>query len=389
MAKRSQDRSRFFSPISLSRVINILPLLWALAAFAGDQFVLHRSESPMKKTRYQKDDRRRRQERRLTKERSPGGIRMPQPLAGGTPVRVAAKASSLPHAPLARTQDQASGTEVTDIEEAIPAGTKPATHIDSASAQLNRGRGNEGVADKPASLDAAAPTNADGAVNGELLPIDSLQSLAPEEREIVRQSEVAFVRVRATWECWKQVRAGLVVLRDLAMREAGANDPKSKLYKDRFHELLEQRAYCSGKMEPSTRKALLKCAELASQIDEWHDRLGEHRRLRLNHPVSVLNAFRKSQEPPSSPDQPRRTKHELELEKVRQEAVAAVSSRDERIIELQQQIDSLSKPVETFEAAESDIDTAVQYVVAMCGGADIKIRQVINALTACLEHSPS
>ena len=270
-----------------------------------------------------------------------------------------------------------------------PGRTEPATHIDSASAQLNRGRGNEGVADKPASLNAAAPTNAEGAVNGESLPIDSLQSLAPEEREIVRQSEVAFVRVRATWECWKQVRAGLVVLRDLAMREAGANDPKSKLYKDRFHELLEQRAYCSGKMEPSTRKALLKCAELASQIDEWHDRLGEHRRLRLNHPVSVLNAFRKSQEPPSSPDQPRRTKHELELEKVRQEAVAAVSSRDERIIELQQQIDSLSKPVETFEAAESDIDTAVQHVVAMCGGADIKIRQVINALTACLEHSPS
>ena len=155
------------------------------------------------------------------------------------------------------------------------------------------------------------------------------------------------------------MRAGLVVLRDLAMREAGANDPKSKLYKDRFHELLEQRAYCSTKMHPSTRKALLKCAELAPEIDEWHDRLDEHRRLRLNHPTNVLHAFRKSQEPPSPPDQSARTKHELEIEKVRQEAAASVSSRDERINELQQRVETLSKRVDISEAAESDTNTVV------------------------------
>ena len=52
---------------------------------------------------------------------------------------------------------------------------------------------------KPVSPDAAAATHAEGKVNGQLLAIDSLQSLAPEEREIVRQSDVAFVRVRQTW----------------------------------------------------------------------------------------------------------------------------------------------------------------------------------------------
>ena len=212
------------------------------------------------------------------------------------------------------------------------------------------------------------------------------------------------------------MRAGLVVLRDLAMREAGANDPKSKLYKNRFHELLEQRAYRSAQMHPSIRKALLKCAELAPEIDEWHDRLDERRRLRLNHPINVLLAFRKAQDPPSPPDQSARTKHELEIEKVRQEAAAAVSGRDQRINQLQQQIDTLSKPVDISDAAVSsrdqrinelqqidtlskpvdisdaavsDINNVVQYVIATCGGAEVKIRQVVHALTAYLERRPS
>jgi hypothetical protein len=212
----------------------------------------------------------------------------------------------------------------------------------------------------------------------------------PEEREIVQQSDAAFVLVRQTWDSWKQVRAGLVVLRDLAMREAGAHDTKSKLYKNRFHELLEQRAYCSTKMDPSTRKALLKCAELATQIDEWHDRLDEHRRLRLNHPINVLHAFREAQQLPSPPAQSARAKHEIELEKVRQEAAAAVSSRDQRISELRQQIDTFSKQVDIPDpAAESDTNTVVKYVIAACGGSRIKVQQVIDALTAFLEHRPS
>ena len=271
------------------------------------------------------------------------------------------------------------------IEEAPPTASAQAPNTNAASSLA----GDSAADEKPVSLNAAAPPHAEGKVNGELLPIDSLQSLAPEEREIVRQSDVAFVRVRQTWDSWKQVRAGLVVLRDLAMREAGANDPKSKLYKDRFHRLLEQRAYCSTKMDPSTRKALLKCAELVPEIDEWHQRLDEHRRLRLNHPANVLRAFRKAQEPPSPPGQSGRTQHELEVEKVRQEAAVAVSSRDERINELQQRIDDLSKRVGISDAAaESDTNTVVRYVIAACGGSEIKVKQVIDALTAYLERRP-
>jgi hypothetical protein len=234
-----------------------------------------------------------------------------------------------------------------------------------------------------ASPETTAPTRATTGGTGELLAIDALQSLAPEEREIVRQSEVAFVQVRQTWQRWQDVRAGLVVLRNLAMRETGANSPKSKLYKDRFHELLEQRAYCSAKLEPSIRKALLKCAELAPEIDEWHDNLDESRRLRLNNPIRVLQAFRKSLEPPprSNP-----SRHELELEKVRQQAVATVACRDERINELQQQIDKLSISQGVLIAAEPDIDGISKYVIAACGSVATKIRNVIEVLKAHLER---
>jgi hypothetical protein len=261
----------------------------------------------------------------------------------------------------------------------------------AASTGLDLGRASDSAADDtPLSPEAAAATYAEGKVNGKLLAIESLQSLAPEERVIVRQSEVAFRRIRQTWESWKQVRAGLVVLRDLAMREARANDPKSKLYKNRCHELLEQREYRSAQMHPSIRKALLKCAELAPEIDEWHDHLGERRRLRLNHPINVLHAFQKSQECPSPPDQSARTKHELELEKVRHESVAAVASRDERINELQQQVNELTKQNGIRDAAsECDTDTVVQYVIAACASSEIKVKQVIDALTAYLEQRSS
>jgi hypothetical protein len=122
------------------------------------------------------------------------------------------------------------------------------------------------------------------ATNGQPLTIDYPNGLSPDEREIVRRSDEAFIRVRQTWARWKTVRAGLVILRDLAMRETGSSNIISKRYKNRFHELLEHRPYCSAKMNNTTRKALLKCAELCPELDEWHDHLDEDRRLRLNHP---------------------------------------------------------------------------------------------------------
>jgi hypothetical protein len=346
----------------------------------------------MKKTQhYEHNNRGGKQNRNAPKERALLRMKMSQPPAGKIAAREGAKAASLSTALGASIPNQASLTLFKGVDDATSTAFTEAVHSPAASTGLDPGRAaGRATADKPVLSNTAAPAHADGSVNGELPPIDVLQSLAPEEREIVQQSDAAFVRVRQTWESWKQVRAGLVVLRALAMRETGTNDRKSKLYKNRFHELLEQREYCSAKMDPSTRKALLTCAELVPEIDEWQDCLDERRRLRLNHPINVLNAFRKAQEAPTPPERSARTKHELEIEKVRQEAAVAVSIRDERINELQQQIDTLPKQVDVPDAAtESDTNAVVQYVIAACRGSEIKVRQVIDALNAYLEDRPS
>jgi hypothetical protein len=226
-------------------------------------------------------------------------------------------------------------------------------------------------------------------VNGQPLAIDELQQLSPGDRETVRRSDEAFVQVRQTWERWKAVRAGLVVLRNSAMRETGSTSVMSKRYRDRFHALLEQRPY--AKMRPSTRKALLKCAELSSELDEWHDHLDEDRRLRLNHPASVLQAFLESQKPKPTRGQSRQTRHEAELEAVRQEAAIAISSRDAIIKEQQQQTGHLAKHADTAMEKETDgdIEGVVQYVIARCGGKQQNIQRVIDCLTACVQRCQS
>ena len=233
--------------------------------------------------------------------------------------------------------------------------------------------------------DGSPPQETEDAINGQPLTIDYLQELSPDEREVVRQSDEAFIQVRQTWAGWKTVGAGLVVLRNLAMRETGSNNIMSKRYKNRFHELLEQRAYRSESMSDTTRKALLKCAELSPELDEWYDHLDEDRRLRLNHPERVLRAFRASQKRKPASRQSRRAHYEAELEKVQQDAGAAVSSRDAQIEEQQQQIGRLTKQADSAmgKDTEGGIQSIVQYVVTKCE-TEQKIREVIFGLNGLL-----
>ena len=227
--------------------------------------------------------------------------------------------------------------------------------------------------------------------NGQRLTLDGLQNLSPDDRETVRQSDEAYVQIRRTPEQWKMVRAGLVVIRDLAMRETGATSVMSKLYRNRFHELLQHRAYSCEKMSDTTRKTLLQCAQLAPGIDEWHASLDEEERLRLNHPERVLRAFRESQGHKPARRQSRQAQHDAELEKVRQEAATAVSSRDALLEKQQQQIKRLTNQVDNAPSADTEpgIQSIVQDVIARCGATERKIRDVIDGLTAYLEQRRS
>src|SRR4051812_7674721 len=193
---------------------------------------------------------------------------------------------------------------------------------------------------KTASLHAAARTSTENRPNGH---IDGLENLSADERAIVRQSDEAFVDVSRTWSHWMKVRAGLAILRDVAMRETGSRNDMSKLHKNRFHELL---ACCSYRnMADTTTKVLLSCADVAPAIDDWHAGLSEDRRLRLNHPDTVLRAFREEHNPKQAPRLSRRESREAELESVWQQAAAAMSAKDAQIKERDKQIEKLTKHI--------------------------------------------
>ncbi len=194
-------------------------------------------------------------------------------------------------------------------------------------------------ASKAASLHAAA-TSTENKANGH---IDGLESLSADQRAIVQQSDEAFVHVGRTWSHWMKVRAGLAILRDVAMRETGSSNELSKLYKKRFHELL---ACCSYRnMAGTTRVVLLNCAGFAPAIDDWHASLNEDRQSRLNHPDRVLRAFLEKLNPKQAHSLSRRERHEAELESVWQHAAAAMSAKDAQIKERDKQIEKLTKQI--------------------------------------------
>ena len=163
--------------------------------------------------------------------------------------------------------------------------------------------------------------------------------------------------MRQTWEKWKTVRDGLVALRERAMRETGSVKTQSKRYKNKFHELLENRPYCSAKMGPSTRKDLLQSAE--PEVEKWHATLDEQQRLGLNHPVTLMRAFRAAKRAKRA-SRHVRPHHEAELETVRQEAAAAISSRDAQIQERDQQIEKLTKQIKPALGSACDADNHVR-----------------------------
>jgi hypothetical protein len=296
-----------------------------------------------------------------------------------------------------------------DESRANMASPDPGAKGHGPSGEANR----SAVPDKQGQGPGSVAARADGAVNGQPLAIDDLQGLSPHDREVVRESDEAFHWLQhPTWEHWKKVRAGLVVLRSLAMRETGSVSIRSKRYKNRMHELLEGRPYCSAKMSASTRKALLKCAELSPELDDWHAALDEDQRVRLNHPTTVLRAFQKTKDAKPASPRFRQPTRDAELETVRQEAAVAISSRDAQIREQERQIEELVKQVkpapdsacdaaadteETDHAGaehpehKEDADSAriVQYIVTMCGAVEEKIREVIDGLTAYLEECVS
>jgi hypothetical protein len=126
-------------------------------------------------------------------------------------------------------------------------------------------------------------------------------SCATQPRDLIRAGQQAWARLQAhqTWEDWKAVGLALAAGRTRAMAVAKINQPRGSRYNKIYSGWLGARGFDLGK---STRARLLQCIENIAAIDAWLLTLKADKRLKLNHPTTVLSAWKRATSLPKKPD---------------------------------------------------------------------------------------
>jgi hypothetical protein len=110
----------------------------------------------------------------------------------------------------------------------------------------------------------------------------------------IQAGQEAWVRLKAhqTWSDWKVLGTAVAGGRAEAMREARTNRPAGRRYNESFCVWLTANKFADiGK---TTRARLLQCMEKIDAIEAWLKKLEIDKRLKLNHPTTVLSAWKRS-----------------------------------------------------------------------------------------------
>jgi hypothetical protein len=114
-------------------------------------------------------------------------------------------------------------------------------------------------------------------------PIDSIKT---------GQQAWARLQLHSTWDDWKKVGIAIAEGRTKAMAAAKTNQPRGRRYNTEFGAWLRVRGF--DDLEATTRKRLLQCMENIDAIEVWLKKLALDKRLKLNHPTTVLSAWKRS-----------------------------------------------------------------------------------------------
>ena len=120
--------------------------------------------------------------------------------------------------------------------------------------------------------------------------------------DIVREGKAAWSRLKqgsGTWEDWKAVGYALLEGRTIAVRYARPRRVGGPGYGPAFNSwLFDNRLNLS----PTDRAMLFKVMVILPALEEWRETLPPIRRLRMNHPRTVLKNYKKAIEIKPTPE---------------------------------------------------------------------------------------
>ena len=152
------------------------------------------------------------------------------------------------------------------------------------------------------SVPATVPADAPRSGNGQA---QNLGCATHPSLDRIEAGQQAWARLKShsTWDDWKTLGTAIAELRTKAMQSAGTNQPKGSRYNKEFGARLRARGF--DDIGGSTRKRLLQCMDNIGAIKVWLSTLKPDKQLRLNHPTTVLSAWKRSLLPPEpKPEKP-------------------------------------------------------------------------------------
>jgi hypothetical protein len=120
----------------------------------------------------------------------------------------------------------------------------------------------------------------------------------PENTEQIRQGKAAWARLKQdsrSWNDWVLVGYALLEGRAIAIGNAGVGQG----YGPAYNSCLVDNRF---NLRPSDRSALLALMGVLPAVEAWRATLAETRRLRMNHPATVMRLYRVAIGIKSSPD---------------------------------------------------------------------------------------
>lgn len=156
-------------------------------------------------------------------------------------------------------------------------------------------------------------------------------AMADDGIELVTIARDAWVKVvHQTWDGWLAVGRAYQHGSRLAMHVAGSNRPFGRGYQRAFSAWATRTGFDVIALDAPTRSALAAILDHLEDVETWRATIPQNKRLRLNHPTTVLKAWRAATRPRDANATPPAQPMKAELQRLITENDTLKARLDER-----------------------------------------------------------